>query len=540
MNMMMEILNAHLRGEVNREAIRLRFGGDGETSNSGESQVFRGIGLLPLHGPIFPKANMMTEMSGATSIQEFQRDFRGLMNSEYVSTILLDIDSPGGSADMIPEMAAEIRAARDIKPIIAVANTAMNSAAMYLGAQASKVYATPSGQVGSIGTILVHTDESEKDRMEGVTKTYIHAGDYKAEMAGPLTPDAKSRLQDYVDHHYAMFVNDVAKGRGTTVDDVLSNYGQGSVLTPVQATEAGMIDGIKSFDQVLGRLVESGGDIAAIESSTVPVFAKQGPRALWDSYDADKEHSEPGTGQGGEPVPADTGESDDLAIKGGWRRPSPPIAFEEPETEEFAVNRTWLEAQAGSLNIEFSDETTDEELAESVATRVNEIVVPLNDVAASAASQREMAEQYPEQAAQLAQLLERDRSRSAREFADGYSRFEGSSKGFSPVVREGIAEAHEKIALRTFSQADLKSLLDAVASKEAVVDWSEGGSGRSDSTERATPSSDFVADRKRFAELVKQAQTEDNLSQQAAIAHVSEQNPELAEAYLYGHLKGGN
>jgi hypothetical protein len=51
---------------------------------------------------------------------------------------------------------------------------------------------------------------------------------------------------------------------------------------------------------------------------------------------------------------------------------------------------------------------------------------------------------------------------------------------------------------------------------------------------------DFTAARTQFAELVRTAMTEDNLDRTAAIAHVSEQNPELAQAYLSGHAKGGN
>src|ERR1041385_28572 len=34
-------------------------------------EISNGVAILPLRGPIFPRANMMTRMSGATSLEEY-------------------------------------------------------------------------------------------------------------------------------------------------------------------------------------------------------------------------------------------------------------------------------------------------------------------------------------------------------------------------------------------------------------------------------------------------------------------------------------
>ena len=65
-----------------------------------------------------------------------------------VRAILLDIDSPGGSVEMVAEAAAMIAAAP--KSVTAIANTMAGSAAYYLASQADEVVVTPSGMVGSI------------------------------------------------------------------------------------------------------------------------------------------------------------------------------------------------------------------------------------------------------------------------------------------------------------------------------------------------------------------------------------------------------
>jgi signal peptide peptidase SppA len=520
------------------------------------------VGVLSLSGPIFPKANMMTEMSGATSLQQFRNEFNGLLHDDAVKSILLDIDSPGGLSDMVDEMASEIHAANEIKPVISVANTAANSAAYYLASQASKMYVTPSGQIGSIGTFMVHTDESQAREQAGVKQTIIKAGRFKAIPFEPLTPESEGHLQSLVDQTNDKFVSAVARGRGVDDAYVRENFGEGGIVSPDQALEAGMVDGIATFDEVLESMslptTVGGGGSGYQTSLVVPMISGTITSPLtvtttsdntnWPDgwgvpgrlqYEASKEHSEPGTGLGGEPTPRESPSKDDKAIEGGWRRDPPPIAYEVQETEEFAVNREWMEARATVLGIAFSEDVSDDDLAGLIATRVDEIIVPLNTATADAVKQREFADKYPEQAALLAELTTKDRNSAAHTFAEGFARFEGEKKGYSTLVRGKIEEAHKSVALRQFTQDDLKELLTLTSSKEAVVEWGEEGSSRegdSEQTENVAPTRNFVEDRKRFADLVRTAMTEDNLSQDAAIAHVSQQNPDLAQSYLYGHV----
>ena len=51
------------------------------------------------------------------------------------------------------------------------------------------------------------------------------------------------------------FVSDVARYRGLTTKHVQENFGQGRVLMPKEALAANMIDGIKSFEEVINKLI---------------------------------------------------------------------------------------------------------------------------------------------------------------------------------------------------------------------------------------------------------------------------------------------
>lgn len=541
LKMILEIFEAHLNGSISQDDIRIRVEqARQERGEARHSSRNGSVGVLALHGPIFPRANLMTDLSGATDLSQWAQEFRAMVADESVAGILLDIDSPGGLSDMVDEMATEIREARDKKPIHAIANAAANSAAYYLASQATKMFSTPSGQVGSIGTYLVHTDDSKLQDMKGQKQTIIKAGRFKAVMAEPLTGEARQYLEDFVNDTNDGFISAVALGRRTTEDDVRANYGEGGVVSPKRALSAGMIDGIAPFDEVLANFTSelSGGGIGLQQGSSATAAAMSANPVqvgiTTPQRDVSKEHSEPGTGQGGEPTPKESPRKDDPAIQKGWRRDSPPAAY---ETEEFTVNRAWLEARATALGVEFSDETSDDDLATAVAARVDEVVVPLTSATAEAERQRDFARDYPEQAAEYERLMSESRENAAINFAEGYTRFEGQTSGFSTIVRDKIKDCHLKLANRQFQTSDLQELLDLVAKKEAKVDWSESGSSRQ--PESVGAPADFTDARKQFADLVRSAMTEDGLSRQAAIEHVSKQNPELARQYAIGHVKGG-
>lgn len=211
------------------------------------------IAVIPIRGMIEHRSSFLMDLFGGTSVEDIRAALRAAMADPQVSSIVLDIDSPGGGIAGITELAAEIRAARSQKRIVAVANTIAASAAYWLGSQADQFLVTASGQVGSIGIYAVHFDISRALEQEGVTPTIITAGEHKGEGLEfqPLTDDARASMQRRVDAFYNQFIGDVAKGRRVDAERVRSNYGQGTALLAPDALRAGMVDGIGTFDDAL-------------------------------------------------------------------------------------------------------------------------------------------------------------------------------------------------------------------------------------------------------------------------------------------------
>jgi len=224
--------------------------------------------VLPLFGTINKRMDMMTQISGGTSIEKFSKDFRDAVANPNIKAIVINIDSPGGGVFGVPELADEIFNARAQKHIVAIANDMAASAAYWIGSAADEFVMTPSGMVGSIGVYTIHEDWSKAMEEAGVTSTIIQAGKYKTEGSplAPLSDDAKAAIQASVDFYYNSFISSVAKGRGTNVTAVKNNYGQGRVLNSDDAKAAGMVDRIDTLDGVLARLGVSQQNSKAVRS----------------------------------------------------------------------------------------------------------------------------------------------------------------------------------------------------------------------------------------------------------------------------------
>ena len=249
---MLELLALRVEGgRLADDEIATRIAAARESQGRRKAESF--VGVIPIYGVIMPRANLMTEMSGGTTVEGIRSDLRAALADEEVSRIVFDIDSPGGSVEGIPELAAEIFAARGRKPMTAIANYTMASAAYWLGAQADEIVASPSAIVGSVGVYGVHTDQSGFNEQIGLRPTYVYAGKYKIEgnPDEPLSDEARGHIQESVDYSYDQFVRGLADARSVSLKAVRDGFGEGRPLDPGPAAAEGMVDRIATLEEVL-------------------------------------------------------------------------------------------------------------------------------------------------------------------------------------------------------------------------------------------------------------------------------------------------
>ena len=167
-----------------------------------------GIAVIPIHGTLVRRTQGLEAASGLTSYEAIGAQLDAALADPAIHGILLEVDSPGGEAGGVFELAERIRAADAVKPVWALAADSAFSAAYALAASASQLALTRTAGVGSIGVIALHVDQSLRDAQQGFRYTAITAGKYKNDFSphAPLDPQAAERLQAEVDRLYGMFV----------------------------------------------------------------------------------------------------------------------------------------------------------------------------------------------------------------------------------------------------------------------------------------------------------------------------------------------
>jgi signal peptide peptidase SppA len=254
-----EIYDRHLRGEtVDLDALEASLGKPLKNEPQGYT-VEDGVATIPIEGVITKRANLFTRISGGVSTQLLQRDIQAALADEGVKSLLLVIDSPGGTVDGTQAAAQVVRNAATQKPMAAIADGRMASGAYWIGSAVGKgnLFITDDTTVvGSIGVVAAHVDRSEAERRAGLKVTEITSGAYKriASEHAPLTREGFDAIKEVTDHIYTVFVNEVAANRGSDPETVLKDMADGRVFLGRKAITAGLVDDVATVPAVVALL----------------------------------------------------------------------------------------------------------------------------------------------------------------------------------------------------------------------------------------------------------------------------------------------
>lgn len=204
----------------------------------------QGKAIVPVHGTLI---NRFSASWGFVTGYNFIRNQVAAAAADPdVETIMLDINSFGGMCAGCAETADLIYAARETKQIVGVVDAFAYSAGYMLASAASRLIATPTGGVGSIGVVAMHANLGPALDKMGIEVTFIHAGKKKVN-GNPyeaLSDEARADIQREVDAHYDVFVAQVARNR--SMDEKAVRDTEAGTYTPNEALSLGLVDAVSS------------------------------------------------------------------------------------------------------------------------------------------------------------------------------------------------------------------------------------------------------------------------------------------------------
>lgn len=213
-----------------------------------------GVAVIPVTGPIFRYANLFTRISGATSTQMLATDIQTALDNPQIKAIILNVDSPGGEANGINELADMVFAARGRKKVVAYIGGMGASAAYWIASAASEVVIDETAIAGSIGAAL---EIALSDDAEGGKRYQIVSRNAPNKRPDLTTEEGRAKLGEIVDAMGDVFQAKVARHRSVAVDDVPAMGDHGGVRVGAAAVAAGLADRTGSLESVIYELANA-------------------------------------------------------------------------------------------------------------------------------------------------------------------------------------------------------------------------------------------------------------------------------------------
>lgn len=230
------------------------------------------VAVLDIRGALLSREEVGPCGETPASYEGIGRTMDRLLADESVTAIVLRLDSPGGMASGLFDLADRIFAGRQQKRIVAVVDDKAFSACYGIAAACDEIWISRTGGVGSVGVVSYHVDQSGWDEKVGVKVEYLYAGARKIDgnPHSALSEEARAAFQAEIDRLYDLFTGSVARYLGLSVE-------------AVKATQAGCYFGENAIAaglaHKLGTLQDALASLSVVQSLPAAAGAASGTGA---------------------------------------------------------------------------------------------------------------------------------------------------------------------------------------------------------------------------------------------------------------------
>jgi protease-4 len=226
------------------------------------SSVTGRVAILRLYGPI----------SGGPRSADWIETVARTRRSRRVPAVVLDIDSPGGSAPASDYLYLALARLAAEKPLVAHVRGVGASGAYLAALAARSIVVAPNAVVGSIGVISAAPRVSTLLERIGVRIQETKAGSLKGQGAPwrDDTPEEAAKEREIVDAFYDAFVGRVAAGRHLAPERA-RELATGEVWLGNRSVELGLADEVGDLE----RAIEIAAAAAGVPARGVAVHARR-------------------------------------------------------------------------------------------------------------------------------------------------------------------------------------------------------------------------------------------------------------------------
>lgn len=232
------------------------FMSDGKEAKAGKDfndAPANSVAIIPIHGTMLKYG---TYCSYGTS--EIAAKIDEAVSSDKISSIVLDIDSGGGSVDAIAPLVTSIKNAQKNNKAVVACCDLCASAAYYVACHCDEIVASNniSSEFGSIGVMMSFMDYAKYYEENGVKEHVIYSSlsDYKNkpfELA--KQGDYGKIIEEELDPLAKGFQDTVKHTRGNKLDTKIEGILAGRMFYAAEAKKNGLIDSVGTMQMAINR-----------------------------------------------------------------------------------------------------------------------------------------------------------------------------------------------------------------------------------------------------------------------------------------------
>jgi protease-4 len=189
----------------------------------------------------------------AMGSEKISRAIRKARMDDAVKSIVLRINSPGGSALASDVIWREVILAKKVKPVIVSMGDVAASGGYYIACAADTIVAEPTTITGSIGVfgVLFNAQKFFNNKL-GITFDQVKIGEFAdlGDYTKPMTAAERQIIQNEINRIYEDFTTKVAAGRKMPIDNV-KRIAEGRVWSGVDALRIGLVDKLGNIDDAV-------------------------------------------------------------------------------------------------------------------------------------------------------------------------------------------------------------------------------------------------------------------------------------------------
>ena len=221
------------------------------------------VALIPIEGEIVTTDNAWIFSQDVISSTEVIKLIEKAGSNPGIKAIILEINSPGGSAVASEEIANAVK--KTNKTSVAWIREEGASGAYWIASSANHIVANRASITGSIGVIASYLEFPGLLERYNVTYEQLISGKYK-DIGSPykkMTPEERAIFQQTLDEIRDYFAGEVAKNRNLNKKDV-DKIANGLFYLGAQAKELGLVDELGGKEEVINYIEKKEGIKAEI------------------------------------------------------------------------------------------------------------------------------------------------------------------------------------------------------------------------------------------------------------------------------------